>query len=184
MAVINRRQFLLSTGAVAATSLFSPLWAGSRFPEKKLKLYNTHTGEWFNAPYAINGHYIPEQMGQLSHLMRDWRTHESTPMDPKLIDLLHEVSQKFGSGHTIEIISAYRCPKTNNALREAGNRVAKNSFHITGQAIDFKIANASLKDVRNAAYTTQAKGVGYYPSSNFVHIDTGPRPHRTTQARW
>lgn len=182
----SRRQFIKSTGlAVATTCLSSPLSCASEPAERQLKLYNTHTGEWFKDVYSIKGKLLPESVKQLNHLLRDWRSNEQISIDPRLFDLLHETQKNFGTAMPCEIISAYRCPKTNSMLRAQGNRVAKNSFHLNGQAIDFYIPKARLIDVRNFLYTQNAKGVGYYPSAGFVHIDVGHRPHlKNKQGRW
>ncbi|ARN84530.1 YcbK family protein [Candidatus Nucleicultrix amoebiphila] len=182
---LTRRQFLVGTSATMATSLVTPSIAKAQTPVKALSLYNTHTGEFFKEAYCEHGCYIKESIAKINHIMRDWRTNEITQMDVKLIDLLHHLHQKIGNNKPFEIISAYRCPRTNSMLREAGNHVAKNSFHLKGQAIDIQMSGFNLQYLRDAAYQTNAKGVGYYPSSGFIHVDVGHRAHKKNlQARW
>lgn len=184
--LLSRRQFLTKAGAtLAATCFVSPFGYATRRAEKHLKLYNTHTGEWFKDAYCIEGKPIVESLKKLNHFLRDWRSNQKIDIDYRLFDLLHATQNEFGSTKPCEIISAYRCPKTNSMLRAQGNRVAKNSFHLTGKAIDFYVPKARLVDVRNFLYTQSAKGVGYYPSAGFVHIDVGDRPHlKNKQGRW
>lgn len=182
---LTRRKFLISSSSVLATSLILPSISKAGAFEKTLKLYNVHTGEWFKGEFWAEGQYIKESLNKIHHIMRDWRTDEITTMDTKLLELLHTLHQKISANKPFEIISAYRSSRTNSMLREAGNRVAKNSFHLEGKAIDIKMSGTSLLDLRNAAHTLDANGVGYYPASGFIHIDVGYRPHRgKKQARW
>jgi len=182
---LTRRQFLAATSTSLATTLVTSSLAKAQAPVKTLSLYNTHTGEFFKDTYCEHGCYVKESIARINHIMRDWRTNETTQMDIQLIDLLHHLHKKIGRAKPFEIVSAYRCPRTNLMLREAGNHVAKNSFHLKGKAIDIQMSGFNLQHLRDAAYQTQAKGVGYYPSSGFIHIDVGHRPHKNNrQARW
>jgi uncharacterized protein YcbK (DUF882 family) len=183
---LSRRQFLGTAGAaIGASCLMGPLGYATRASEKHLKLYNTHTSEWFKGPYVIEGKLVKESIAELNRFLRDWRSNAQIDMDPQLFDLMHAAQTHFDASKPFEIISAYRCKKTNSLLRAQGNRVAKNSFHLSGEAIDFSIPKTRMIDVRNFLYTQPAKGVGYYPSAGFVHIDVGNRPHlKNRQGRW
>src|SRR5690606_1368522 len=132
------------------------------------------TGERCKVTYFENGSYLPDALEEINHLLRDFRTDEVAAMDPKLLDLLYTLRGKLDTNRPFEIISAYRSPHTNDALREQGRGVAKNSYHVKGQAIDIRIDNRSIRQVRNAALALGKGGVGYYRRSNFVHVDTGP----------
>ncbi|EEX66577.1 lipoprotein putative [Vibrio metoecus] len=95
-------------------------------------------------------------------------------MDKVLFDQLSEIQFLLGTQAEVHIVSGYRSPATNKQLRSKSKGVAKKSYHMSGQAIDFRLDGVSLKKIREAAISLQAGGVGYYPKSRFIHIDTGP----------
>ena len=138
-----------------------------------LSFNHTHTGERLAIEYWRAGDYESEGLGAINRLMRDFRTGEVHPIDPGLLDLLHEIKSATGTGAPFEIISAYRSPRTNDALNRHSDGVAKNSLHLRGKAIDIRLADVALEDLRRAALSTRRGGVGYYAGSNFVHVDTG-----------
>jgi uncharacterized protein YcbK (DUF882 family) len=105
--------------------------------------------------------------------MRDFRTGEVHVIEPGLLDLLHALHGKLDSRRPFEIISGYRSPKTNAALAENSSAVAKKSLHMKGMAIDINLGDVKLKNLRKAAIALKQGGVGYYPNSNFVHVDIG-----------
>ena len=137
---------------------------------------HTHTREKMSIAYALNGQYQADALAKLNHLLRDFRTNEKKPIDPKLFDLLHELSATLGTDAPFHIISGYRSPVTNSMLRQRGGShtgVATQSLHMVGKAIDIRLPDVKLKNLREAAASLKRGGVGYYPSSNFVHVDTG-----------
>ena len=134
---------------------------------------NEHTGESFNGVYRVGNKYLPDAFERISYVLRDFRTGEVFPMDPRVIDILAAVHRRVGRSEPVRVLSGYRSPKTNAGLRKASSGVAKNSFHMYGQAIDMQIPGVSTSNLRNAALSLKAGGVGYYPRSSFVHIDTG-----------
>jgi uncharacterized protein YcbK (DUF882 family) len=95
------------------------------------------------------------------------------PIDPALLDLLHGVRSATGSRAPFQIISGYRSPATNHRLQQASTGVATHSLHMDGRAIDVRLADVTLPRLRRAASAARAGGVGYYPESGFVHLDTG-----------
>jgi uncharacterized protein YcbK (DUF882 family) len=105
--------------------------------------------------------------------MRDFRTGDVHPIDPSLLDLLHDLASLTETRSPFEIISAYRSPATNAALKSHSDGVASKSLHLLGQAIDVRLGDTPLKHLRSAALARRRGGVGYYPGSNFVHVDTG-----------
>ncbi|MBS0497772.1 MAG: DUF882 domain-containing protein [Proteobacteria bacterium] len=141
--------------------------------EKKLSFLNLHTGERTHATFWANGRYIPESMRAINYVLRDHRTGDRRSIDPQLFDLLYLLQHKLGSKQEFHVISAYRSPATNAKLAEQSGGVAKNSMHTHGKAIDIRLPGRKLSDIRAAAMSLQMGGVGYYPSSNFVHLDTG-----------
>lgn len=177
---VSRRRFLQgSVGTLIAGANLTPkpVWAARRKPEvvvKKLDLYNYHTGERLKTVYWEQGHYVSEAIGEINHVLRDRRTDEEINMDPKLLDLLFDIAQKVNARHAFHVVSAYRSPKTNARLRERRKGVAKNSQHMYGKAADFYIPGRQLSSIRKAAMSLRRGGVGYYPRSNFIHVDTGP----------
>lgn len=178
--MLNRRTFLKS-GLACAASLALPLpslasLTGKIEHERSLSLLNTHTGESLTSViYWADGDYIPEALADINHLLRDHRSNQVKSIDPKLFDLLFALGKKVGSQETFQIISGYRSPETNRQLRQASTGVAKKSFHLAGQAADIRLPGCKLSQLRRAALNLGSGGVGYYPRSNFVHVDTGPR---------
>jgi uncharacterized protein YcbK (DUF882 family) len=141
---------------------------------RELKLLNAHTGETFKGEYWYNGRYQPDAFREIKSVMRDYRTNDQFPIDPRLMDVLFVLQHRLGvRSKDLRVFSGYRSPRTNAALRRSTSGVARQSLHMQGQAIDFQIPGISLKNVRKVAIGLHAGGVGYYPKSDFVHIDTG-----------
>ncbi len=135
---------------------------------------HTHTHERIDLVYAVAQDYLPEALDTLNRFLRDHYSGEVGQMHPPLFDLLHELRQTLGSTGLFEIISGYRCPATNDKLRQTrGGGVAKSSLHMQGRAIDVRLPGVPLAELRDAALSLRAGGVGYYPDSRFVHLDTG-----------
>lgn len=141
--------------------------------ERQLHLINTHTGEELDTRYFVDGTYSPEQLGALDWLLRDYRTGDIFPIESRLFDLLHELALAAGREPRYEIISGYRSPATNAMLAETTDGVSSNSLHTVGRAIDVRLVGLPAIALRDLALARQAGGVGYYPVSDFVHLDTG-----------
>jgi uncharacterized protein YcbK (DUF882 family) len=179
---VNRRAFL-GFGVVAAATALVPSRAfaasntvTSKAPERVLSFFNTHTGERLTSAYCCAGEYQPHALEQINFILRDFRANEIKPIDPKLLDLLHELHGTLEVDQPFHIISGYRSPATNAMLRARGGEhtgVASGSLHMVGQAIDIRVPGVGLDNLRAAARSLKLGGVGYYPSSNFVHVDTG-----------
>ena len=175
---LNRRRFL-GYGALATAAAMVPARAHAavrRRPERILSFFHTHTGERLKIAYCCDGVYQPEALAQLNHLLRDFRVDQEKPIDPKLFDLLHELGGTLETDQPYHIISGYRSPETNAMLRERGGAhtgVASSSLHMVGKAIDIRLPGVKLTDLRSAAASLKLGGVGFYPSSNFVHVDNG-----------
>jgi uncharacterized protein YcbK (DUF882 family) len=170
-----RRHFLKHSAGLAAGSLL-PLGSaragltGSR----SLSFFHTHTKERLQLVFAVAGSYVPEALQALNHFLRDHYSGEVGTIDPRLFDLLHQVQSVSGGSQTFEVISGYRCAATNETLRATrGGGVARHSLHMEGRAIDVRLPGVALADLRDAAISLKAGGVGFYPASQFVHIDTG-----------
>lgn len=183
---LDRRHLLraglgLAAAASAGGTLFSSEEAEAaslRAPPRVLSLVNLHTGEKLNAEYWSRGRYVRDAMRAVNHLLRDHRNNSVHAIDPKLLDLVHALSRKLGRRGPIEIVSGYRSPETNAMLREADHSgVAQNSFHMRGMAIDLRVPNMATRHLQRAALSLRGGGVGYYPDSNFVHVDVGPLRH-------
>lgn len=176
---LNRRSFL-GLGAVAAAAAVAPVRAFAapvaKAPVRTLAFFHTHTGERLKATYCCDGKYQADVLRQVNHLLRDFRTNRAIDIDPKLLDLLHELTGTVETDSPIHVISGYRAPETNAMLRARGGAhtgVASQSLHMVGKAIDLRIPGVKLDHVRGVARSLKLGGVGYYPSSNFVHVDTG-----------
>ena len=164
--------FVATATPLILASSAQPAYA-ARNTSWRTSFHNAHTGESFNGVYRVGNKYLPDAFERISYVLRDFRTGEVFPMDPRVIDIVTAVQQKAGQSGPVEILSGYRSPKTNAGLRKASSGVAKNSFHMYGQAIDLRIPGYKTSGVRNIALGVKAGGVGYYPKSNFVHVDTG-----------
>ncbi len=177
-AMLGRRDLLrlgLAAAVTAAALAPEEAEAALRAPPRQLSLLNLHTGERVKVEYWAKGRYQRDGMREINRLLRDHRTGAVFPMDPKLLDLVHALSRKIGSRGPVQIVSAYRSPETNAMLREHdGSGVAQNSYHMQGKAIDLRVPGLPLRTLQRAALSLRGGGVGYYPESNFVHVDVGP----------
>lgn len=171
---MNRRNFLQCSLGLGALSMLPSKMLHAYTEERHIALYNVHTGENLSCCYFANGQYEKGSIKDLNQILRDFRANQPTSMDPKLYDILYTLHTDLGSKEPFHIISGYRSPKTNEKLRKMGRKVAKRSYHLKGKAIDIFLPDVPLKKLHRAALKLKAGGVGYYPHSNFVHIDTGP----------
>ena len=158
----------MAPAAFARTILMQP-----KEGERILRLQNIHTGEKLSATYWADGNYITDEIAAIDHVLRDHRSKEVMAMDRNLYDLLYTLQQQVEKPGTFQVISGYRSPTSNAKLRSASNGVAKRSLHMRGKAIDIRLPGVELKHLRQAALNMRAGGVGYYPKSNFIHVDTG-----------
>ncbi len=169
-----RRRFiqtLLGTGAVLATPVLQA--SLQRAPERSLAFRNLHTGETLRSTYWAQGAYLKDELKGVNQVLRDHRSGEVYPMEPKLLDLLYVLQQTTGISGAFHVISGYRSPQTNQKLRTKSGGVAKRSLHMQGKAIDIRLPGCELKQLRDAALSLKAGGVGYYAKSDFIHVDTG-----------
>ena len=134
---------------------------------------NLHTGESLNATYWEAGAYVPDALQALNHLLRDHRTGEVHAIAPNLFDLVASLRSRLETNAVVQVISGYRSPATNAALHARSEGVASHSLHMLGEATDLRIAGVALDHLRDAALSLQVGGVGYYPQSDFVHVDVG-----------
>ncbi|MEH3107290.1 MAG: DUF882 domain-containing protein [Sphingomonas fennica] len=152
--------------------------AFAALPERRIAFHNVHTNERFDARYYVAGAgYDPQGLAEINHALRDWRTNEQTKMDPELIDLLVAIRTRLdvSPAKSFDLISGYRSPNTNAALRARGGAhtgVATKSQHMLGKATDIYMPGVQLSALRQAAVSLQRGGVGFYPRDNFVHVDT------------
>jgi uncharacterized protein YcbK (DUF882 family) len=145
--------------------------------EYRLRLYHTHTREHLDIVYRRGDTYLPVALDQLDHYLRDHRTGEVHHFDPRLFDLLHDLTSKLNdAGGEIDVICGYRTPWSNEFLRtrNAHTGVARHSLHMQAEAIDIRLPGIATSTVRDAALRMQRGGVGYYRASDFVHVDVGP----------
>ncbi|MDY6941983.1 MAG: DUF882 domain-containing protein [Pseudomonadota bacterium] len=173
---INRRRFLMLTATAIGGATLTPgqLLAKTTRPERQIAIRNLHTGERLRETYWADGKHIHSALESINHVLRDFRTGDIHPIDAGLIDTLYLLSARLDATPEFEIISGYRSPHTNEMLRRSGGGVAKKSYHMRGMAVDVRMPKIPLRDVRQAALQIGAGGVGYYPKSGFIHLDTGP----------
>lgn len=172
----SRRRVLRALAGLPAVAMLSsaPVRAlADGFDRRSIMLVSTHTGDWLAADYYVDGSYSRESLVALDQLLRDHRTGEVAPMDRRLYDLLYELAVSAGRDPYYEVISGYRSPQTNALLHARSGGVAVHSLHMDGRAIDVRLAGFATDRLRDLALDAQVGGVGYYRSSDFVHLDTG-----------
>jgi uncharacterized protein YcbK (DUF882 family) len=182
---MNQRRSFFKSSALLASALSVPALARAApapkladLPhERSLHLYNTHTGESLKSVFWAEGKFIPEAMNDINKLLRDHRNNKIAPIDPKLLFLLDQVASQVGAKQGVHIISGYRSPESNRMLNANTTGVAKHSMHLDGKAIDVRIPGRDLAVLHKAALHAGGGGVGYYPDSQFVHMDTGRLRH-------
>lgn len=178
----GHRRRILKTGALAAGALAAGLWRARRaeagpavVPQasKRIAFRNLHTPESLEVEFFRDGDYVPEALSAIQVLLRDFRNGEQHPIDPPLLDYLHDLARSAGVDPQFHVISGYRSPVTNALLHEHSNGVARNSLHMQGRAIDVRLAGIDCAQLAGLALDMARGGVGYYRSSDFVHLDTG-----------
>lgn len=168
---LSRRRFLRLGMLAAALPL--PAFASREAAERRLAFLNLHTGEKLDLPYWIEGDYLPASLAEINRVLRDHRTGAVAAIDIQLLDLLDRVKAALGTAQPFQVISGYRSPASNSLLATNSSGVARRSLHMEGKAIDIRIPGVQLADLRRAGLMLKGGGVGYYPGSNFVHLDVG-----------
>ena len=172
------RRSVLQFGAVGAASLLiAPQTVFAADKPRSISFDNLHTGETLKTTYWADGGYVRDALKEIDWVLRDFRTGDIKAIDPGLLDILNALHKQLDSTAPYGIISGYRSPATNAMLHENSNGVATKSLHMRGMAIDVRLGDRALKDLHKAALSLKAGGVGYYPRSNFVHLDTGRVRH-------
>ena len=171
--LLTRRRVLGAAAAVSAAAFVRPAPAIS-FAPRSVSLYNTHTGEWVRTVYWADGHYIREAVRDINWVLRDHHSDEVRPMNAGILDLLGMLRGRLDCHDPFLVICGYRSPTTNHRMYMRGDGVAANSYHIKGMAIDLRVERRELSQVCGAALSLRSGGVGYYPRSDFVHVDCGP----------
>lgn len=168
---MNRRHFL----GLALSATAMPVVAERQSHRPRiLSFHHRHTGEKVKVTYRVGNAYQRDALQMLNDFMRDFRTDDVVALDPKLFDLLYDLNRRLGHPQgPIEILSAYRSPRTNAMLRRTSRRVARNSLHMQGKAVDIRYPSIPARWVRDSAISLNQGGVGFYPRSDFVHVDTG-----------
>jgi uncharacterized protein YcbK (DUF882 family) len=171
-----RRRFLsLGLTAMACSVAAPALAAVPRFKGvRTLAFHNLHTDERLHVDYWRNGQYDRPAMAKIDHALRDHYSGDVHPMDARLMDLLYDLQGRLGNRGAVEVISGYRSPKTNLRLASYSDGVARSSYHTRGMAIDLRMPGTSLPKIHRTALAMRRGGVGYYPDSQFVHVDVGP----------
>jgi uncharacterized protein YcbK (DUF882 family) len=168
---MNRRSLLAIAAAAAIAP--RPAWAlPSVAGARRLNLINAHTGERFTGPYRNDNGPIADALKELSYFLRDFHCGEVTGYDVHVLDFLADMLEAVGETRAT-VLSAYRTPATNARLAHTMFGVAENSQHLYGRALDIYLP-VRLEEAMLRARAMKRGGVGWYPNSNFIHIDTGP----------
>jgi len=167
---LSRRTFLTLTSLAAMEMALPGQGWSARAAE--ISFIHTHTGERLKIPYQGPGNRDSRVLEALNWFLRDFRTGEVHPIDPRLLDILYQVRRELGGG-AFAVISGYRSPATNAMLRKRSGGVARRSLHMEGRAIDIRLSGVATRRIRACAMNMRCGGVGYYAKSDFVHLDTG-----------
>lgn len=170
------RASVIPVSAIVALTALTPTSTQTAIANgdtRTLYLHHAHTGETITATFRVNGAYDPAVLSKLNHFLRDWRNDAVIRMDPRLFDVVWETHRGAGSSSPIRINSAYRSPETNAMLRRRSRGVAQYSLHTRGMAMDIHVPDVGTDRLRETAIRMQRGGVGFYPSSGFVHLDVG-----------
>lgn len=175
---VSRRKLLgiFAAGIVAAAPTYSNAFGFLRGAGdyRRLKMYSGRSGESIDIIYWIDGKYVPEALKEVNHFMRDVRTGTTHQIDPRTLDIMAASHRMMDVSEPYMLLSGYRSPQTNNALRSTTRGVARNSLHMSGQAADLRLKSRSVNQMARAAEACASGGVGRYSRSNFVHMDCGP----------
>lgn len=174
----SRRSFLRRSARWAVAGAAGPMAArrvlASGTDVRSLAMANTHTGEQLALVFAVGEQYVRDALATLNHFLRDHYSGEVGVIDPQLFDLLYRIKGELGARQPFQVISGYRSLATNETLRTTrGGGVASHSLHMDGKAIDIRLPGVPLAELRDAARSLRAGGVGFYPREQFVHVDTG-----------
>jgi uncharacterized protein YcbK (DUF882 family) len=164
---LNYKIFLLALIAIPGHSEASSV-------EHRLRLYHIHTQERLDVVFRRGAEYVPDALARLDAFLRDHRTGDVHHFDPRLFDLLSDLSAADSRPEAeIDVICGYRTPASNEFLRTHTTGVAKHSLHMQAEAIDIRVPGLTTSRLRDVALALGRGGVGYYPQSDFVHVDLG-----------
>src|SRR5882672_2452041 len=175
----TRRNVILGLAASAFAAATIPPALAARRPIglRSVAVSNVHTGEHLNTVYWADGKYLPDAMRRVNWVLRDHHTDEVRRIDPDLLDLLTKLQARLRTREPFQVISGYRSPATNAMLAAMTDGVAQHSLHMQGMAVDIRVPDRSLVKVQHAALALAGGGVGFYPRSDFVHVDVGRIRH-------
>lgn len=171
----SRRAFLRAGALALLGAALGPRLARAAEGGRRLRLHHTHTGEALDVVYAEGGAFVPGALAALDTFLRDHRTGDVHPISTATLDIAWALAQAVERpAGTFEIVCGFRTPRSNELLRErGGGGVARRSLHLDGRALDLRLPGTSTRRLRDAALALGRGGVGYYPSSDFVHVDDG-----------
>ena len=170
--VASRRR-AMRLGLAGFAALLAPALPAAAAAARILALRSLHTGEFVRATYWAAGRYVRDGLIEINWLLRDHRSNTVHPIDRRLLDVLDTLRDRLETREAFEIISGYRSPATNAKLVATTGGVASKSLHVAGMAVDLRVPGRPLAAVRDAAKSLGAGGVGFYPESNFIHVDVG-----------
>lgn len=173
---VSRRGFLKKSALLAGGAIITQneLFASDAHV-KTISLHNIHLNKTYNASFYEKDCYKLSGLFEVNKAFMDHRAHEIARIDVGLINLLYDINQHIGLDKKFDVISGYRSERTNAKLRKRMSGVAKDSFHIKGQAVDIHVPGVKLSKLKDIAVGLGRGGVGYYPGSNFIHVDVGPK---------
>lgn len=137
-----------------------------------LALHNLHLHESLLLQYKKGGFFDKKALRQIDQTLRCRQTHQVHEISRELVELVDRIQDHFG-GKEVQVISGYRSPALNAALKKAGHKVANRSLHMQGMAMDIRIPGVTPRQLQQYALSLKKGGVGFYPHNGFVHVDVG-----------
>ena len=172
----SRRRLIRTAGMIAGASaagILRGIAAEKDEGSRRIVLQNLHTPDSLDIVFRQGDYYVPDALSAIEALLRDYRTGTQHRIDPRLMDYLYDVAHRLGVEPVFSVISGYRSPQTNEMLHERSSAVSSHSLHMEGRAIDVRLAGVGCAKLADEALSMKRGGVGYYNTSDFVHLDTG-----------
>jgi len=171
---LRRRGFVAAALGAFGGMLAAPVLAQSLGSVRRVSVQRQVTGDSFAGIYWRDGQYDRAALRRLDHVFRDLSAAETTPMDPRLFDVLATVAREMDTNEPFQVISGYRAPETNAASARRSRRVATTSLHMSGMAADCRLPGRDSLALARTAADLQLGGVGLYRRDGFIHLDCGP----------
>lgn len=173
-AIAKRREVVRAGLSCLAALFVTPAALAQGAGTRSISVRRMQTGDAFDGVYWRDGRYDRDALRRLDLVFRDPGLDETTPMDPRLFDVLHTIARRLDANEAWDVLSGYRAPETNAARSRQSRRVSRVSLHMSGMAADVRLPGRQPTGIARLAADLQTGGVGLYRGNGFVHLDCGP----------